>query len=513
MKTKLLLLFTLLVTFLSSNAQINSVAVVGAGVGGWPTGAAGEVDANQLTRVTPGGDDWIIENLVVSGPGIKIRANNSWTDAAGGGGNWGRPTTGSQWPTATADEGGGSGDINTGVIPGTYTLTFNTTTKVYNFAGGPPIPLVNILGSAVTPATGIPMTATSATTFTTTAVFLTGLAQFDIASSIIGGDTFPTGTVSDPGLSIPVAAGNWVVTIDIESGEYSFTNAFVVRKVAIVGAGTTAGWPAGTPGEIDPLALKNVDNLNLNYRISELVLTENPVKLRQDNGWAVSWAGAFPTASATRGGSGDIMVTPAGTYSLTLDYITDTYTFFTPKIGIIGSAIGGWDTANEVQMTTTDGGTIYTLLNQAFVGGDGCKFRLDQNWDKSWKGIFPSGIADTGSGPNIIVPAGSYDVQFNRVTGEFAFLPPGTLATSTFNTQNFSVYPNPTSNTWNFTTSNEAIKSIQIIDLLGKVVATSTSTTVDASSLTAGIYLAKVATENATATVKVVKNYNFINSR
>jgi hypothetical protein len=37
-------------------------------------------------------------------------------------------------------------------------------------------------------------------------------------------------------------------------------------------------------------------------------------------------------------------------------------------------------------------------------------------------------------------------------------------------------------------------------------VATSTSTTVDASALTTGVYFAKVATATATETIKVVKN-------
>jgi starch-binding outer membrane protein SusE/F len=506
MKSKLLLLVALFFTVFSSNAQINSVAVVGAGVGGWPTGAAGEVDAHQLTRVTPTGDDWIIENLVVTGPGIKIRANNAWTDAAGGGGNWGRPVSGSQWPTATADEGGGSGDINTGVVPGTYTLTFNTTTKVYNFGGGAPIPVVKLVGSAVANPAGETMTFLGSDIYELTLNLAVGNVKFNIDGSVVGGMTFPNGLATSPTESTPIAtAKSYKVTYNNGTSEYTFVDGFVPHSVAIVGAGTTAGWPTGASGEVDALVLKNVDNLNLNYRISELVLTAGPVKLRQDNDWAVSWAGAFPTAASALGGGGDISVTPAGTYSLTLDRTTNTYNFFTPKIGIIGSAIGGWDTVNEVQMTTTDGIT-YTLLNQAFIGGDGCKFRLDQNWDKSWKGVFPSGTADTGPGANIIVTAGTYDVQFNRLTGAFIFASPGTLANNSFSTKTFSVSPNPTNDNWNFTSSKEAIVSIEVIDMLGKVVATSTTTNIDASSLNKGVYFAKITSVSATTTIKVVKN-------
>jgi hypothetical protein len=84
------------------------------------------------------------------------------------------------------------------------------------------------------------------------------------------------------------------------------------------------------------------------------------------------------------------------------------------------------------------------------------------------------------------------------------------LATNSFASSNFKVYPNPTSNNWTFTTTKSQINSIQIVDMLGKVVVTknanSNEVTVDASSLNSGIYFARIATASAIETVKLVKN-------
>ena len=73
----------------------------------------------------------------------------------------------------------------------------------------------------------------------------------------------------------------------------------------------------------------------------------------------------------------------------------------------------------------------------------------------------------------------------------------------------FTAYPNPAQNEWNIK-SVDSITSIQLFDMLGKQVATiqpnATDATIDASSLSQGIYLANITTENGSKTVKLVKN-------
>ena len=56
-----------------------------------------------------------------------------------------------------------------------------------------------------------------------TGAFVNGNAQFDIDGGIYGETSFPTGSVvDDVSLQIPVVAGNYKVTLDVSTGEYSF---------------------------------------------------------------------------------------------------------------------------------------------------------------------------------------------------------------------------------------------------------------------------------------------------
>ena len=515
MKTKLFLFIAVLFASFSVTAQVqyNSIAVVGAGVGGWPgqPGNPGPIDVHQLTR-TPGTDTWVIENLVVSGPDFKLRANNSWANAndTPPGGNWGRPSSGSQFPTGIAEN--NTGNFDTGIIAGTYTLTFNSVTWEYSFSGGAPISVVKIVGTSVATAGGESMITSNGNLYTLTTTLTAGSFQFELDGIPNGGLTFPNGTADDPSAQVPVTAGTWVITIDVSSGNYTFTP-YVdpVKKISIVGGATPIGWPAPTwtATTEDVQVLFNKDNANVEYYIGELPLTADICKFRQDKQWGIEYAGTgFPMGTGDNAVS-NITVTTAGTYSIEFNRTTKAYNFFTPKIGLIGQAIGGWDDSNEINMTTTDG-IVYTLSNITVVPNtQGCKFRLDNRWNgsKNWGNMgntFPSGTGLLNQNGNIMATPGTYNVTFNRLTYEYSFA--DVLATTSFQSLGFSVSPNPTNNSWSFNASKDAIANIQIVDLLGKVVVNTTATTVDASALTTGIYFAKVNTANATATVKVIKN-------
>ena len=121
---------------------------------------------------------------------------------------------------------------------------------------------------------------------------------------------------------------------------------------------------------------------------------------------------------------------------------------------------------------------------------------------------FPSGTAASSGSNNIAVPAGSYSITFDRVALTYSFV---NMGVNSFASSNFKVYPNPTSNNWNFSSNNNLqIDSITVTDVLGKVVlvknASSNEVNVDASTLTNGIYFAKVTANNAVQTIKVIKN-------
>jgi hypothetical protein len=489
MKTKLLLLLAVFMTAFSVNAQINSVALVGTAVGGWPPFTGN--DPNQLTQVDA--DNWKIEGITIAAGPCKLRANNAW---GGSGFEWA-----GAFPTAV---GTSAGDIIV-TIAGVYTVTLNTATGVYNFDSGAPLPVVKLVGTAVTDGTAT-MSPTSPTTFSLSNVtLLDGLAQFDVDGVFAGGTGFPTGTFVDNTQFIPVVAGSYTsVIVNTETGEYTFTAAPVYPSIALVGAGA-GGWP--NDPQVDANVLTTTDGIT--YKGSKIVLTAGDIKFRSNNNWSdPNWGGvSFPTGPDATNPTGNIVVTTPGTYDVVFDRTTGAYTFSFPTIAIVGAGAGGWPNDPQVDanvLTTTDGAN-YSIINVALIA-DQIKFRSNNDWSQeNWGGVtFPSGPGADLNGNIVVDVAGNYDATFNRVTKAYAFTP--NLATTSFAKSNFKVYPNPSNTNWNFTSAKDAITSIQVVDMLGKVVATSTSTTVDASALTTGVYFAKVATASATETIKVVKN-------
>ena len=83
------------------------------------------------------------------------------------------------------------------------------------------------------------------------------------------------------------------------------------------------------------------------------------------------------------------------------------------------------------------------------------------------------------------------------------------LSTGSFDTANFSYYPNPVNDILTLSYSN-VISEVVVYNLLGQQVASvkpnATQTQVDLSALTAGTYMVKVTSEEVTKTVKVIKN-------
>ena len=400
MNKKLLLFVICLMTISFANAQINTMAIVGDGAGGWPTGAVGEVDAHQMSTAD-GGLHWTITNLALTNGSVKFRGNNSWALPY----NWGGTTFLSG--TAIID---GAGITS---ISGIYNVTFNTNTLAYTFE----------------------------------------LQQITFQVISIFGDATP---------------GAWTTDTDMTTTD---GNIYTLKKVALI------------PGAL---------------------------KFRGDHSWTLpyNWGGTnFPSGTATIDANG-ITITAAGSYNVTFNKTTLAYSFTFQVISVFGDATpGSWTT--DTDMTTTDGNS-YTLTNVALIPG-ALKFRGDHSWTLpyNWGGTdLPSGTAVIDANGFSILSAGNYYISFNVATAAYSIT--SALATKSFNASKFSVYPNPAKSSWNFSSSNENIESIQIVDILGKTIRSSFSksnfVTVDASGLTSGIYFAKIATENGTKTLKLIKD-------
>ena len=214
------------------------------------------------------------------------------------------------------------------------------------------------------------------------------------------------------------------------------------------------------------------------------------------------WAGSdFPSGTAQVGETG-IAVT-AGSYEFSINIVTGVYAFTQveatfPSVGIIGIATTGDDTgwAADIDMSTEDG-INYSLKNVTLFDGP-IKFRQDNSWAINWGGT--AFVDGEPSGDDIVAVAGTYDIFLNRFTGVYSFVD-SSLSTADFSgASSFSVYPNPTSGTLNFTSA----QNVSVYDLSGRLVAQATNaTSVDVSGLVKGIYLVK--TDNGVSKQFVVK--------
>lgn len=108
-------------------------------------------------------------------------------------------------------------------------------------------------------------------------------------------------------------------------------------------------------------------------------------------------------------------------------------------------------------------------------------------------------------GPNINSD-GSFNTAYDNIGS--IVVQPATLSLETFSANEFSIYPNPSTNNWNVKGTQE-IRSIQVFDVLGKkVIDISPETSdvlIDASTLNSGLYFARINSENGTKTLKLIK--------
>lgn len=81
----------------------------------------------------------------------------------------------------------------------------------------------------------------------------------------------------------------------------------------------------------------------------------------------------------------------------------------------------------------------------------------------------------------------------------------GILSNDKFVSQNFNIYPNPTSDVLNISLENNLVlQEATIYNNLGQVVKTATENVIDVSQLAKGLYFVEVTTDQGKATKKVV---------
>ncbi len=473
-----------------SKIIIPSISVTGSAVGSWGI---------DIDLTTTDGINYSINGIKLTNGELKFRQDYNYENS------WGDPTS-------------STGSIF--VTFGMYNINFNRITGIYNFTPINSINSVALVGAGIEP-DGWPgqvnnpgpndkyqMTTTDGINWTIENITLVGGPVKFRANNVWGGagfewasTAFPSGTGTSAG-DIPAIAGTYTITLNTITGAYNFTGGGPKAIVKLVGTAT----------EAEGTTMVTVDGTI--YKVTS-TFTEGTLQFDID-GATVGGSG-YPSGSATSDKA--FIPVPAGTYTIAFDLGTGFYVFKFPVISITGSAVGGWGV--DTDLTTTDG-DIYSINNLTVTDGE-VRFRQDNNWLISWGD-------STSSNGSIFVTAGTYDITFtpsgtyvfgrgiangiwtfrDSLTKAVVFTNDPALSSKGFNSANFKVYPNPTQNFWNFTTASESIESVKIVDVLGKNVLTvspkSNNVSVDGSSLTKGIYFAKIATAKATETIKLMKN-------
>ncbi|MDW5288002.1 SusE domain-containing protein [Formosa sp. PL04] len=231
---------------------------------------------------------------------LKIRANNSWDLNYGDTGDDG-----------TLEEGGD----NILVKAGTYKVTFNEATLTYKIE-----PYTwGLVGSATpngwdgpdTPLTYDP----TSDQWRAIVPLTTGDMKFrknnDWAFNY--GDDGNDGALEDNGANIPVTAGNYLVTLNLN--DLTYTLEPIEKLWGIVGSATPNGWDG-------PDTVMNIDyTIEGVWYLYQITLTDGEMKFRANNDWNINYGDDDNDGSLEDGG-GNITV-EAGVYDIVLD-LSDT---------------------------------------------------------------------------------------------------------------------------------------------------------------------------------------------
>jgi len=140
-----------------------------------------------------------------------------------------------------------------------------------------------------------------------------------------------------------------------------------------------------------------------------------------DGSWDVNWGSSDGTTLAKDGGN--LKVTEAGTYKINVDINALTCSVEKADWSIIGDAVGGWDTTNDVTMTYDANNKVYRATVNMAAGG--FKFRANQAWSINLGLSSETGAEKTDlayGGDNLTIDkAGEYTIALDFNGGIYSY--------------------------------------------------------------------------------------------
>ena len=147
--------------------------------------------------------------------------------------------------------------------------------------------------------------------------------------------------------------------------------------------------------------------------------------------WDEQWGMGDGALVKNDGGSSDIKMAEDGYYEITYDMDMDavTITKYTGAVSVynIMGMPGDYQDWNPggtlmARMSSVVENHDWVIKGATYANDTELKFAADGGWNVNWgSSTFPVG-AGVGNGPNIPVPAGTYDVIFNDILGRYYFI-------------------------------------------------------------------------------------------
>lgn len=252
-----------------------------------------------------------------------------------------------------------------------------------------------------------------------------------VVGTVKDGDTSEEGTLvtDNPQAGKILDAGTYVITLNMMDYTYS-----VVRADSYYMVGGVYGWNADAASQV---AFFNEGGSKASITTQWTGDANLKIWNRANIGnWDVAWGSVADGETAAEGdlvnsGANAFVCPEKGAYyTLTIDMSTKKYSWTKldnqePQAFEHVSIIGGFNNwAGDVDMTQTAPHNWY--LRHKFTDAAEVKFRADHDWTTSWGGQ-SAALADmiycaAAGGDNLNIPAGTYDIYFNDITGQFMFV-------------------------------------------------------------------------------------------
>ncbi len=231
------------------------------------------------------------------------------------------------------------------------------------------------------------------------------------APNINYGDNGGDGTLDEGGANIPVSAGDYKITLDLNSNTYTIEE----FSWGIVGSGYN-NWGADGPD-----AKFYYDHTTDTFKVG-VRLVDGEIKFRQNNSWDapnINYGDNGADGTLDEGGAN--IAVSAGFYLVTLNFNENTYTIDSADIlGVVGSGYNDWGATPDFSLTEVQSG-VWIAEGVPLIDGE-IKFRQNESWDAPNINYGDNGADGTleEGGANIAVTAGNHVMKIDLNSNTYA---------------------------------------------------------------------------------------------